>query len=89
MTKEQEDKIERLLSQTTDLHSKTSDLHAFVFGVHGQGGLAERVKTLEGADMDNRLFKAKVLGVAGAAGLAASLLGAKIGAAITSLFGNK
>lgn len=89
MTKDQEEKLERLLSQTGDLHAKTSDLHAFVFGVHGQGGLAERVKVLEGADLDNRAFKAKVLGVATVAGLGASLLGAKIGTALSALFGNK
>jgi hypothetical protein len=69
--------------------AQIADLHAFVFGVHGQGGLAERVKVLEGADIDNRAFKAKVLGVATAAGLAASLLGAKIGAALSALFSNK
>jgi hypothetical protein len=89
MTKEQEEKIGRLLNQTDDLHTKVCDLHAFVFGVQGEGGLSGRVKALEGSDMDNKMFKAKVLGVAGAAGLAASLLGSKIGAAITSLFGNK
>ena len=82
MTPEQERHISQIGQQV-------GDLHAFVFGVHGQGGLAERVKTLEGADMDNKAFKAKVLGVAGAAGLAASLLGSKIGAVLTSVFGGK
>ena len=66
-----------------------SDLHAFVFGVHGQGGLAERVKVLEGENIDTRAFKAKLLGVAGVTGLAASLLGSKIGAVLSGIFGNK
>lgn len=79
MTKEQEENFNRLLTQV-------GDLHAFVFGVQGQGGLAERVKVLEGADIDNRAFKAKVLGVATVAGLAASVLGAKLGAALSALF---
>ena len=82
MTSEQEQHNRQMAAQI-------ADLHAFVFGVHGQGGLAERVKNLEGENIDTRAFKAKVLGVAGAAGLAASLLGAKIGAALTTMFGNK
>lgn len=54
-----------------EIAEDTAQIRAALFGVEGQGGLHERVKSLEAHKEQMTIFKAKLLGVvAGVSGLA-------------------